>query len=259
MSDDHNLAASANWPEAVRKIRARTPARIFVERGAAYSTQMGLDLRGARAAAADAVWAEFDLQRDLPAELVAQFRLFQLSSRAESKSQYLLRPDLGRSLSEAGRDLLARRCAKGTDLQIVIGDGLSVAAVSAQIPSLLPLLQANAGGRGWWVGQCFTVRYCRVGIMNEIGAVLEPRVLVLLIGERPGLATAESLSAYMGYSPRPGHTDADRNLISNIHARGVSVADAVQRIVGLASQMMAAKLSGTSLKEQTGALLQSGR
>jgi ethanolamine ammonia-lyase small subunit len=86
--------------------------------------------------------------------------------------------------------------------------------------------------------------------MNDIGDLLAPRVLVLLIGERPGLATAESLSAYMAYRPRSGHTDADRNLISNIHVRGVRVEDAAQRIANLAARMLTLKLSGTTLKEE---------
>jgi len=98
------------------------------------------------------------------------------------------------------------------------------------------------------------VRHCRVGIMNDIGDLLSPQVIVLLIGERPGLATATSLSAYMAFRPRSGQTDADRNLISNIHARGVRIEDAADRIMTLASQMMSAKRSGTTLKEGTAQL-----
>ena len=89
------------------------------------------------------------------------------------------------------------------------------------MPALLPLLRQGAGERGWSFGRPFVVRYCRVGVLNDVGELLDPAVVVLLIGERPGLATAESLSAYLAYRPRPGHTDAQRNLISNIHARGV--------------------------------------
>jgi ethanolamine ammonia-lyase small subunit len=250
-TDNDNLAATSAWPEIVRKIRARTPARIFVDRGPTYSTRMGLELRIARADAVDAVWAEFDLQRDLPPEFVAEWELFQVSSQAESKAQFLLRPDVGRKLSENAKKLIVQRCSKTPDLQIALGDGLSVAALSAQAPALFPLLERQARARGWTVGRSFALRYCRVGIMNEIGDALSPRVLVLLIGERPGLATAESLSAYMAYCPRSGQTDADRNLISNIHARGVRVEDAADRIVNLASQMIARKLSGTTLKEET--------
>jgi ethanolamine ammonia-lyase small subunit len=250
MNNGHNLSLPPAWPEIVQKIRARTPARIFVERGATYSTQMELELRSAHASAVDAVWTEFDLQKDFPPAFVAQWNLFQVSSQAESKSQFLLRPDLGRKLNDTSKSLILQNCPKAPDFQIVIGDGLSGAAISAQVPSLFPLLQQQGSARGWSVGQSFSVRYCRVGIMNDIGDLLTPRVLTLLIGERPGLATAESLSAYMAYCPRSGHTDAHRNLISNIHARGVRVDDAAERIANLASRMMALKLSGTTLKEE---------
>lgn len=254
MGDDHNLASPSAWPEIVRKIRARTPARIFVDRGASYTTQMELELRGAHASAVDAVWAEFDLQKDLPPDFVAQWELFLVSSQAQSKSQFLLRPDLGRKLSDAGKSLIAQRCPRAPDLQIVIGDGLSGAALSEQVPALFPLLQQQARTNGWSIGLGFAVRYCRVGIINDIGDLLAPRVIVLLIGERPGLATASSLSAYMAYCPVSGHTDADRNLISNIHARGVRVEDAADRITNLASHMMALKRSGTALKEDAARL-----
>jgi ethanolamine ammonia-lyase small subunit len=249
MSDERNLATNPAWPEIVRNIRLRTPARIFVERGASYTTKMALELRGDHARAVDAVWTEFDLQKDFPPDFVARWDLFQVSSQAESKSQFLLRPDLGRKLSDAGRNLIAQRCVKSPDVQIVIGDGLSGAAVSEQVPKLFPLLHQRLNFNGWSVGVSFAVRYCRVGIMNEIGEILTPRVLMLLIGERPGLATAASLSAYMGYCPRPGDTDADRNLISNIHDRGIRPEEAADRITNLASRMMTLKLSGTALRE----------
>src|SRR6266404_2999955 len=115
MSDDNNLSSTPAWPEIVRKIRARTPARIFVDRGAAYSTQMELELRGAHASAVDAVWTEFEFEKDLPRDFVAQWELFQVSSRVKSKSQFLLRPDLGRSLSDSAKSLIAQRCHKALD------------------------------------------------------------------------------------------------------------------------------------------------
>lgn len=250
MSDDHKPYSLFAWPEIVQKIRERTPARIFVERGASYSTQMQLDLRGARASAVDAVWSEFELHKDFPAEFVAQWNLFEVSSKAETKSQFLLRPDLGRRLSDLAISLIDQHCTKGADVQIVVGDGLSGSAVSVQVPALFPLIQQQFRDRGWSAGHSFYVRHCRVGLMNGIGDLLGPQVLVLLIGERPGLATAESLSAYMGYCPRPGHTDADRNLISNIHARGVPVEEAAERITNLVGKMMVLKRSGSTVKEQ---------
>ncbi len=143
-----------------------------------------------------------------------------------------------------------KRCSRGNDIQFAIGDGLSVTAVSAQVPALLPLLLEGARARGWTVGQTFAIRHCRVGILNEIGELLAPKVAVLLIGERPGLATAESLSAYMAYRPGTAHTDANRNLISNIHSRGLSPQAAADRILNLAAQMMALQASGFRIREQ---------
>lgn len=121
-----------------------------------------------------------------------------------------------------------------------------------QVPELLPLLEAGARQRGWRTGQAFFVRYCRVGVVNEVGELLDPAVVVLLIGERPGLATAESLSAYLAYRPRSGHTDAQRNLVSNIHAQGVGLTEAASRILALAGQMIDLKTSGITIKEQFG-------
>jgi ethanolamine ammonia-lyase small subunit len=118
-----------------------------------------------------------------------------------------------------------------------------------QVPLLLPLLIEQAAHRGWKVGRPFLVRHCRVGVLNDIGDVLAAKVVVLLIGERPGLMTAESLSAYMTYLPKAGHTDAERNLISNIHARGVPIEQAATRIIALAEQMRAMQTSGVAIKE----------
>ena len=246
---------TSDLPERLQKIRARTPARILMGRaGAAYRTNVQLELREAHAAARDAVRAEMDLLSVFGETFLRRWELFEGQTRATGKDEYLLRPDLGRHFDESSRLKIQECCLRGCDLQVVIGDGLSVPAVSRQVPALLPLLYAGAGESGWKAGRTFVIRHCRVGILNEIGGLLDPRVLVLLIGERPGLATAESLSAYMAYRPREGHSDADRNLISNIHARGVTSTRAAARILNLAAQMMQAGASGCSIKE-TGHLL----
>jgi len=241
---------TSDLSERLQKIRARTPARILTGRaGASYRTSVQLDLREAHAAARDAVREELDLLGAFGETFVRQWELFQVQTRAAGKDEYLLRPDLGRHFDESSRLKIQENCARGSDLQIVIGDGLSVPAVSRQVPALLPLLYAGAKSAGWKAGRTFAIRYCRVGILNEIGELLDPRVVVLLIGERPGLATAESLSAYMAYRPREVHTDADRNLIPNIHARGEMPARAAARILSLAAQMMQAESSGCRIKE----------
>lgn len=245
---DQKPVPSDVWSRLERRIRAQTPARLLTGRsGEAYRTGTQIDLRDAHAAARDAVRAEFNLATDLPANLVRDWHLFEVCSQAANKEQYLLRPDLGRRLNEQATSEILRICKKEVDFQIVIGDGLSVTAVATQIPKLLAPLKEGAHLRGWTLGALFVVRYCRVGILNEIGELLRPKVALLLIGERPGLATAESLSAYMAYEPKNGHTDANRNVISNIHARGLNAEDATKRIFELTERMMRSAASGMRL------------
>jgi len=241
----------AESSDLLQYAQARTPARVLVgHSGPAYRTITQLALRQDHAAARDAVEAELDIQRDFGLSLVEQWQLFEVTTCARSKAEYLLRPDRGRRLSEEARTTLLQRCPTGADFQVVIGDGLSATAVAVQVPLLLDALVQGTQARGWRSGQPFVIRYCRVGILNDIGEVLDPAVVVLLIGERPGLATAESLSAYMAYRPRLGHTDAERNLISNIHTRGVTPAIAVGRILRLAERLMQACTSGVTVKEE---------
>ena len=249
MPDDLKPKSAA--ADLLDRLRSHTPARLLEGRaGAAYRTSTQLQLREAHAAARDAVRDELDLRSAFSTEFIDRFGVFEVVTQASSKEEYLLRPDLGRKLTEASRQQITEHCEKGKDIQFVIGDGLSVAAVVAQIPQLLPLLVEGAESRGWTVERVFVVRHCRVGVMNDVGELLDPKVLVLLIGERPGLATAESLSAYMAFRPRRDHTDANRNLISNIHARGLGTSEAAQRILTFASQLMAAQLSGVNVREQ---------
>src|SRR3989441_7387799 len=229
---------SPEQSDLLQAVRARTPARILVGRaGPAYRTATQLVLRQDHAAAIDAVHAELDLVRDFGQPFVERWGLFEVTTCAGSKAESLLRPALGRCLSDAARTEVVQRCPAGVDLQVAIGDGLSAAAVVAQVPPLLAALEQGARERGWGFGQPFVIRSCRVGVLNYIGELLDPAVIVLLIGERPGLATAESLSAYMAYRPRSGHTDAERNLISNIHARGVAPAAAAMRGLWLAGRV----------------------
>jgi ethanolamine ammonia-lyase small subunit len=240
----------ANPRDLIQAVRARTPARLLVGRaGPAYRTATQLELRRDHAAAVDAVRAELDATRDFGADFVERWGLFEVQTCAGDKAEYLLRPDLGRRLSDRAREHLQRDCPASVDLQVLIGDGLSCAAVAAQVPALLPLLEEGVRARAWHFGRPFVVRYCRVGVLNDVGELLDPAVVVLLIGERPGLATALSLSAYLAYRPRPGHTDAQRNLISNIHARGVASNDAAARILALADAMRALQTSGVAVKE----------
>ena len=251
MSEPNPLVDSLSIElDPVQRALARTPARVFVGRaGPGYRTATSLKLREDHAAARDAVHAELDVVQAFTAERIAGLGLFEAQTQARTKAEYLMRPDQGRKLDDASRERIAVDCPSGIDLQVVIGDGLSATAVAAQAPALLDGLWAESLSNGWRFGRPFAIRYCRVGVMNEIGELLTPEVVVLLIGERPGLATAESLSAYLAYRPRPGHTDADRNLVSNIHPRGVGPGDAIRRIIALALRFRAAGRSGVGITE----------
>ncbi|HEX4643602.1 MAG TPA: ethanolamine ammonia-lyase subunit EutC [Candidatus Acidoferrales bacterium] len=251
MSRQADSFLAADFTGVLRKIGERTPARIFSGRaGAAYRTSTQLELREAHAAARDAVREELDLRAQFDEAFIKTWNLFEVRTEARSKEEYLLQPDKGRRFSESSRQELVSHGSRHSDIQIAIGDGLSVTAIAAQVPTLLPLLHKGAQSRGWTVGNPFVIRYCRVGVLNAIGELLAPTVAVLLIGERPGLATAESLSAYMAYQPRAAHTDANRNLVSNIHSRGLSPHKAADRILSLAAQIMAERISGFSIRDQ---------
>src|SRR5262245_59119821 len=167
---DQNPLLPTDPPALLAAVRARTPARILVGRaGASYRTATQLSLRQDHAFALDAVHAEVDLERDLGADLVRLFGLFEVATRAGTKEEYLRRPDLGRSLNDAAREAIRGQCPAGVDLQVASGDGLSAAAVAAQVPGLLPLLEREARARGWSFGRPFFVRRCRVGVLNDIG------------------------------------------------------------------------------------------
>jgi len=235
---------------AIQRALARTPARVLAGRsGSAYRTSTWLKLREDHAAARDSVHDEVNLIEAFGPERIERYGLFTVRTQAETKTQYLMRPDLGRQFETASQTRIRERCSLGADLQVVIGDGLSATAVISQALPLLDQLALSANQQGWTFGTPFFVRLCRVGVMNHVGALLDPAVVVLLIGERPGLMTAESLSAYLAYRPRPGHTDAHRNLISNIHSRGIGSEEAARRILALAQQMCQLGRSGVDIKE----------
>jgi ethanolamine ammonia-lyase small subunit len=239
----------ATWAAVRRRAAEVTPARLFLgSAGLSPRTADALGLRADHAFARDAVDARMDLA-DGP---LARLDLFEVATRAADHATYLRRPDLGRRLSDEGRARLGDEGAHGADVQVVVGDGLSATAVHVQVPDLLPRLRELADARGWRWGRPFAVRHCRVGILNEVGEVLTPRLVILLIGERPGLGSAESLSAYLAWRPRSGSTDADRNLVSNIHDRGTPVVAAAPRIMRYGDAIRAAGRSGVAVKEPDG-------
>src|SRR3984957_5078906 len=160
MPDDlkRQIATSEDLPDVVRKIRARTPARLLAGRsGSAYRTSTQLDLREAHAAARDAVRAELNISEVFGSEFLWMWDLLEVHTQATTKDEYLLRPDLGRHFDHASAAEIRKRCAPDRELQIAVGDGLSVSAIAAQAPALLPLLHAGALPRNWTVGTTLVI------------------------------------------------------------------------------------------------------
>ncbi len=235
---------------ARRMIADITPARVFRGRsGTSYPTSLLLALRADHAAARDAVIAPLDLEEPALQQLLSDHDVIRLRSAAPDLATYLRFPGLGRSLSDDSAATLVEQGTRGADVQVVVGDGLSSTAVRQQLPVVLPGVLQGCADRGLGLARPLLVEHCRVGVVNQIGSLLEPRVVVLLIGERPGLATATSLSAYFAHAPRLGDTDAQRNLISNIHDQGVRPAEAVRRIVAMVGRLLEAGSSGAGIRE----------
>lgn len=231
-------------PGLAHQLRERTVARIAVGRaGVRPITAELLRLRTDHAAACDAVLQPLD--SGLPRRLGC---LLELRTRSRDRKEYLLNPELGRLLRDEDASSLAA-LVPSCDVLVAVGDGLSTAAVHAQAPVLVPALIEALGREGIAsvAGPVF-VHGARVGVMNSLGKVANARVVALLVGERPGLSTAESLSIYMGFEPRPGKTDADRNLLSNVHATGIPPEDAARTCASWIASMLRGKVSGVRFK-----------
>ena len=227
-----------------------TTARLFLgSAGVALPTGEALRLRSDHAAARDAVAAELDPSGAL-ATAIDDLGGFTVSTCAGSPAEHLLRPDLGRRLLPEDAATVVDRLPRGVDVQIVVGDGLSAGAVEESAGAVATSLLDKFGERGLSTAPPILVRHCRVGVMNHIGDLTAPEIMVLLIGERPGLATPRSMSAYLAHRPRSGRTDADRNCISNIHRNGVAIDAAVARIVALIDEIRRAGASGVAVKER---------
>ncbi|ELK43552.1 ethanolamine ammonia-lyase subunit EutC [Brevibacillus agri] len=230
------------WKEGLDELLASTPARIGVWRtGVRPLTKTMLQLRRDHAAAVDAVYGE------VSQEVLDQFSLFTVETQYDNTENYLKRPDMGRVLTEEGVRLLQERCQKKPQVQIVVSDGLSASAVDANLKDVLPSLMDSLKSYGLSCGTPFFVKGGRVASMDHIGEILEPEVLVLLIGERPGLVTAHSMSAYMCYRPRKGMVESERTVISNIHRQGTSPIEAGAHIGTILSKMLEQKASGVKL------------
>jgi ethanolamine ammonia-lyase small subunit len=221
-----------------------TPARIAVGRtglGTRYRTNTLLRFRADHAAAKDAVMSEVD-----PA-LLERLGFFEVATLAEDKRHFLARPDAGRTLSEAARAEIGRRCARAPQLQIVYGDGLSAAALNEHLESYHGALAKELAAAGIKPGTTFFVRRSRVKVMDEIARLVDAEAALFVCGERPGLGYSDSLSAYYIYRPAAGATDANREVISNINPRGIEPARAARLTAEAIARILRERKSGIVL------------
>lgn len=209
--------------------------------GTRYATDVVLQFQAELAVAHGAVYTE------LPEDWAGKQGLLPLQSRVTSHREFLLRPDLGRRLDAASVERLRAGARRNVDIQPILADGLSAVACMGSGMELLRHFVAACESRGFSVGTPMCARYARVWLEDEIGEVVGARVAAILLGERPGLGTGDGLSAYLVYDPRVGRTDGDRNMMSNIHARGAPPEQAGKRLAVLAGAMLAQRTSGVPL------------
>ena len=209
--------------------------------GTRYATDVVLQFQAELAVAHGAVYA------DLPATWAEEQGLLSLQSRCTSHREFLLRPDLGRRLDDASRARLDAQARKRVDVQPILADGLSAVACMGSGMELLRHFMAACEALGMSVGTPVCARYARVWLEDEIGAVTGARVSAILLGERPGLGTGDGLSAYVVHDPKIGNTDGNRNMMSNIHARGAHPEQAGKRLAVLARAMLDQRTSGVDL------------
>lgn len=209
--------------------------------GTRYATDVVLQFQAELAVAHEAVGTV------LPEGWAEQNGLLPLSSRVHDHHEFLLRPDLGRRLGEASLERLRQKAKRGVDVQPILADGLSAVATMGSGLALLEAFTRECEGRGWTVGTPMCARFARVWLEDEIGQEVGAKVAAILLGERPGLGTGDGLSAYLVYEPRVGRTDGERNMMSNIHARGTPPEQAARRLAVLVGAMLDQKTSGVKL------------
>ncbi|WP_213941589.1 ethanolamine ammonia-lyase subunit EutC [Pseudomonas sp. dw_612] len=236
------------------ELRRLTPARIALGRtGTSMPTKAQLDFQFAHAQARDAVHLPFD-HAGLSAQLAERGReSLLLHSAATDRNSYLQRPDLGRKLSDESAQTLrdyASAHPGGVDLVMVVADGLSALAVHRHTVPFLTRLEEQASEDGWSVSPVILVEQGRVAVADEIGELLGAKMVVILIGERPGLSSPDSLGLYFTYNPKIGLTDAYRNCISNVRLEGLSYGMAAHRLLYLMREACRRQLSGVNLKDE---------
>lgn len=237
-------------------LRRLTPARVALGRtGASMPTEALLAFTLDHARARDAVHTPFDIGAILDGLTALGLRPIAVVSEAVDRKTYLRRPDLGRKLNAQSRASLSALNHAPCDLAIVMGDGLSSAAVHSHGLELVRRLSARFVGLGMTMSPVVVASSARVALGDEVGQLLNVRMTVMLIGERPGLSAPDSLGCYITYGPKPGLTDAERNCVSNIHGAGLSYDEAAFKIGWLVQAGLERQISGVSLKDKSGNLI----
>ena len=237
------------------ELRRLTPARIALGRtGTSIPTNAQLDFQFAHAQARDAVHLPFD-HAGLSSQLAERGRdSLLLHSAATDRHSYLQRPDLGRRLSDESAQSLRDYAAAhpgGVHLAVVVADGLSALAVHKHTLPFLTRMEEQTHAEGWSLSPVILVEQGRVAVADEIGQLLGAKMVVILIGERPGLSSPDSLGLYFTYNPKIGLTDAYRNCISNVRLEGLSYGMAAHRLLYLMKEACRRQLSGVNLKDET--------
>jgi ethanolamine ammonia-lyase small subunit len=239
-------------PDPWADLARLTPARIALGRaGSGQPTRAVLAFSLAHARARDAVHAPIDAEGVAARIEDLGFRMLSLHSAAADRATYLARPDLGRRLDPASREALARTHGADFDLAFVVADGLSAAAVHAHAANLLGALKPWIARGGWRIAPVAVAGQARVALGDEIGEVLRARAVAVLIGERPGLSSPDSLGVYLTFAPCPGRADAERNCISNIRAEGLSYEEAAFKLAWLIGEALRLGLTGVGLKDES--------
>ncbi len=243
-------------PNPWQALRQFTPARIALGRsGVSLPTKAQLDFQLAHAGARDAVHRALDvaaLQEALGQVSALGSTCIALHSAADSRDRYLQRPDLGRRLDAASvQTLTGLAAADAVDLAIVIADGLSALAIERHAAPLLRSLMQRLAPENWSLAPIAIVCQGRVAIGDEVGQLLSAKMVLVLIGERPGLSSPDSMGLYLTWAPRVGLTDQRRNCISNVRAAGLSYEEAAYKLHYLMSQAHQRQLSGVELKDET--------
>lgn len=240
----------ARAPDSWAFLRSMTPARIGLPRtGSAVETRANLAFQLAHAEARDAVNESLDVSSIVESLRSCGLEAIVVSSAASNHRDYLLRPDLGRRLSEPSRARLAAS-AGDYDIVFVVADGLSARAIASHAISMLDAALPAFSPDTWKLGPIVIVERGRVAVGDEIGQILGTALVVVLIGERPGLSSPDSLGIYLTYKPHVGCTDAQRNCLSNIRLQGMSYADAAQRLAYLCAEARRGGLTGVALKDE---------